>query len=353
MRSNRLDNTLDLLKHRVASPEPGVAENPHGAVITALNEEAVVSAALANKGGINLVASYEAFAVKMLGAIRQELIFARQQREAGMPPGWLSVPVIATSHTWENGKNERSHQDPTFGEALLGEMSDVSRVVFPADCNSACAALHACYATHGQVWAMVVPKRPLPVWFTPEQARRLAAEGAVRLHGSGRATEQLLLVATGGYQLLEVMKASARLDYADIEHAVVYLQEPGRFRTPRDSREQACLAPSRIRETLFPASARTRVFLTHTRPESCIGMLRPLLSDPLQTPVLGYLNQGGTLDVQGMLFANKCTWVHVLAAAANGLGEPPDTLLSADEFGALMGETGPEAIFEPALQHVE
>jgi hypothetical protein len=82
-------------------------------------------------------------------------------------------------------------------------------------------------------------------------------------------------------------------------------------------------------------------------------MLRPLLSDPLQTPVLGYLNQGGTLDVQGMLFANKCTWVHVLAAAANGLGEPPDTLLSADEFGALMGETGPEAIFEPALQHVE
>ncbi len=47
MRSNRLDRTLDLLRHRVTDPEPGVAEALDGAVITALNEEAVVSAALA------------------------------------------------------------------------------------------------------------------------------------------------------------------------------------------------------------------------------------------------------------------------------------------------------------------
>ena len=51
-----------------------------GAVITALNEEAVVSAALANKGGMNLVVSYEAFAMKMIGALRQEIIFARHQK---------------------------------------------------------------------------------------------------------------------------------------------------------------------------------------------------------------------------------------------------------------------------------
>ncbi|HFN7151069.1 TPA: xylulose 5-phosphate 3-epimerase, partial [Pseudomonas aeruginosa] len=66
LRSNRMGQTLDLLKHRVFTPEPGLAEAVDGAVITALNEEAVVSAALGNKGGINLVVSYEAFAVKML-----------------------------------------------------------------------------------------------------------------------------------------------------------------------------------------------------------------------------------------------------------------------------------------------
>ncbi|MEM8120179.1 xylulose 5-phosphate 3-epimerase, partial [Morganella morganii] len=106
------------LKHRVFTPEPGLAEAVDGAVITALNEEAVVSAALGNKGGINLVVSYEAFAVKMLGALRQEILFARHQAQAGTPPGWLSVVTVVTSHTWENGKNEQSHQDPTLAEAL-------------------------------------------------------------------------------------------------------------------------------------------------------------------------------------------------------------------------------------------
>src|SRR3546814_9801442 len=72
LRSNKLDRTLDAMKHRVHEPEPGVAESTTGAVITALNEEAVVCAALGNKGGLNLVVTYEAFAPKMLGAVRQE-----------------------------------------------------------------------------------------------------------------------------------------------------------------------------------------------------------------------------------------------------------------------------------------
>jgi hypothetical protein len=42
----------------------------------------------------------------------------------------------------------------------------------------------------------------------------------------------------------------------------------------------------------------------------------------------------------------------MLAAAATGLGEPPGTLLNAAELGALMGETGPDAVFEPQLHHV-
>ncbi|MBT8146095.1 MAG: xylulose 5-phosphate 3-epimerase, partial [Gammaproteobacteria bacterium] len=92
MRSNRMNRTLDFLQHRVVAPEPDVTESLTGSVITALNEEAVVSAALANKQGVNLVVSYEAFAVKMLGAMRQEAIFARHFIEANRPVNWLSVP---------------------------------------------------------------------------------------------------------------------------------------------------------------------------------------------------------------------------------------------------------------------
>src|SRR3546814_1317118 len=106
------------MKHRVHEPEPGLAESTTGAVITALNEEAVVCAALGNKGGLNLVVTYEAFAPKMLGAVRQELTFARHQVHAGRPPGWLGVPRVLTSHTRENAKTEQSDQEDRKSKRL-------------------------------------------------------------------------------------------------------------------------------------------------------------------------------------------------------------------------------------------
>ena len=83
MRSNRMLRILDALKFRVTDPEPGIPESTDGAVITALNEEAVASAALANKGGINIIATYEAFGAKMHGVVRQEIIFLNHCNEAG------------------------------------------------------------------------------------------------------------------------------------------------------------------------------------------------------------------------------------------------------------------------------
>ncbi len=50
LKSNGMGGTLDLLKHRANRPEPGNPEAVDGAVITALNEEAVIGAALGNKG---------------------------------------------------------------------------------------------------------------------------------------------------------------------------------------------------------------------------------------------------------------------------------------------------------------
>lgn len=345
--SNRLTGVLKQLKHRVTDPE-GLNEAVHGDIITVLNEEAVVSACLGNQGGLNLVASYEAFCVKMLGAIRQRLIFARMQKEAGRPAGWISWPVVATSHTWENGKNQQSHQDTTFCEALLGEMSDVSRVLFPADYNSFMALLPQIYGSRGQIACIVAPKQVRPCFFTAQQAQQLAQEGALidqEYRGTAPAAEgasqpsALLLVANGSYQLEQMRAAGRRLQQLGQSYRLVYVQEPGRFRQPRDAWEAEQLVSADVRERLFGGSWRAIVGLTHMRPEILSGHLCSLWSGIPLVRMLGYINRGGTLDDFGMQFANRATWAHVIDALAPVLGTAGG--LQPDEQQAVAGAGQP------------
>lgn len=333
MRSNRLIRTLELLKFRVTDPEPGIPESVHGGVITALNEEAVVSAALANKGGINLAHTYEAFGPKMLGAVRQEVIFAENCIRAGRPQKWLSVPIVMTSHTWENGKNEHSHQDPTFAEAMMGEAWPYSRVVFPADFNTAAVVTAGLYQTRGQIWTLVVPKAAvIPDLFTPAEAQQMLKDGALRLDWAGyRANEaKVVLAAVGAYQLMEVLRASRRLREREVPHEVVYLLEPARLKDL--AHEKAGW-----------------VVITHTRRHVIHGLLSPLLGNAALT-VLGYRKEGGTLDTPGMLMVNGCTWAHAVQAAGRLSETPRELLLSAEELAALTGESSPQGILIPWTQ---
>lgn len=345
LRSNRLDQTLDLLKHRVYEAEPGVAESPLGSVITALNEETVVCAALANKGGINLVVTYEAFAPKMLGALRQEITFARQLVRASRPPGWLSVPVVLTSHTWENSKNEISHQDPTLAEALLGEMGDAVSVVFPPDANAAAAMLDRTYGSHGLVVAMIVPKREVTNVLTWRQARDLAAHGVIVLDGDP-GSAHLILAVTGAYQLAAASKARRRLVGRGLDCALVYVAEPARLRTPRDDLEATRVLKDDEIAPIFPPGT-PRVFITHTRPEPFLGALRRIDTGPATTEALGFINRGGTLDIDGMLFANRSTWAHIVAAAGRVLSHNISELLHADELAAIEGHGNPATLRQP------
>lgn len=343
LRSNRLDRTLDVLKHRVELPEPRVAEAHAGGVITALNEEAVVCAALANKGGINLVVTYEAFAVKMLGALRQELTFARQLRHTGRAPGWLSVPIVLTSHTWENAKNEQSHQDPTLVEALLGEMQDSVRIVFPPDASSACRALQAVYADHGRIVVLVVPKRELPIVLDAQQANALHRDGAVFLVQAVDA--EIDLVATGAYQLAAARRVEQRLASHGVAANLIYLGEPGRFRTPRDEVEAEYAHTDEALGRWF-VSGRPRLFLTHTRPEPFLGALRRLDDGPGLTHALGYRNRGGTLDVDGLMFANRCTWAHALVETGRLLKRDAHAWLTSPELDAVLGRREPAILWK-------
>jgi phosphoketolase len=349
MLSNRLVETLGLLKFRVTDPEPAIPEAIDGAVITALNEEAVASAALANKGGINLVHTYEAFGTKMHGAIRQEIIFAAHCTEAGRPQRWLSIPLLLTSHTWENGKNEQSHQDPSMAEAMLGESAPFSRVLFPADFNVAAAAMEQCYRTHGQLWTIVVPKTEvIPDWFTGEEARRLVADGGAALDWAGHQPERsrIILTAVGSYQLIDLLQASRRLKDRDIPHTVVYLLEPGRFRRPRSPAEETHQAAPALIDRLFPRQVQPRLFVTHTRPEVLLGVLAPLHTGA-KTSGLGYINRGGTLNTPGLAFYNRASWAHCLAEAARLLELPLDRVLEDREIQAVDGKASPHGIIIP------
>ena len=339
LQSNRMGRTLALLKHRVDKPEAEGHEAVDGAVITALNEEAVIGAALGNKGGLNLAVSYEAFAVKMLGALRQDILFARHQREAGMPPGWLGVPVILTSHTWENGKNEQSHQDPTLCEALLGEMSDTARVLFPVDAATAVAALQSVYASRGVIGGLVVPKQEVPQVFDVSYATYAVRDGFAVLNPLQDGT-RIQLLAVGAYQLVEARRAARALEEGGCPAQVVAVLEPGRLRQARDKVEADFVLPDSVLEQAFPADM-PRVLVSHTRPEPMLGVLRRLDGGPSSTVAMGYINRGGTFDVRGMLFANQCTWAHIVAQAAHLTGLELERFLSFRQREALVGRGDP------------
>lgn len=343
LQSNRMGRTLQLLKHRVDNPEAGGMEAVDGSVITALNEEAVIGAALGNKGGLNIAVSYEAFAVKMLGALRQDILFARHQREAGMPPAWLGVPLVLTSHTWENGKNEQSHQDPTLCEALLGEMSDTSRVLFPVDAATAVAALQSIYASRGVIGSLVVPKQDVPQVFDPVYAAQAVRDGFAVLNPLQDGT-RIQLLAVGAYQLEEARRAAQVLEEGGCPAQVVAILEPGRLRQPRDKIEADFVLGDDVLEQAFPSDM-PRIVISHSRPEPMLGALRRLDEGPRLMKALGYINRGGTFDVQGMLFANRCTWAHIVASAAQLLGEELMRFLPSRIRNALEGRGNPADIY--------
>lgn len=301
MRSNRMNKTLDLLKHRVTSIEDAQAESVMGEVITALNEEAVVSAALANKQGINAVVSYEAFAVKMLGAMRQEIIFSRNMRQANKSMSWLGVPIIVTSHTWENGKNEQSHQDPTLCEAWMGEMSDVAPVYFPIDAPTAIASMQATYQKRSCIATIVASKSITPVMIDAQQVKYVMDVGAAVIMHNNNADIQFLTIGT--YQLHAALACVELLQAEGLRCSVVAIIEPGKFRLPRDKSEEAyVLSDEQITDAI--PFVQKRVVVSHTRPEIITGILRRLDTGYHHTKILGYSNHGGTLDILGMLMAN-------------------------------------------------
>ena len=342
LRNNRLTRTTDILKHRVTRPDETAAESLNGGIITASNEEAVVAAALANKQGVNLVICNEAPAIKMLCPMRQEIMFSRQLRESGREAVWLSVPVVVTSHTWENGLDGGGGQHCALPTAWLEEMSDVAPVLFPCDAATTVTTLERLYGQRGSVAVVVVPRLPLPVVTDENQAWLGADEGLLVLSHDDDASLQL--IAVGAYQLQSVQRAAQRLRANGVACSVVALIEPGRFRMPRDAHEAAYVHSAEKISALIPEVA-TRIIVTHTCAEIMTGVLRPLDRGAANTRFLGYRNHGGALDVFGMQYANQQTWAHIVKAGHDMLvaGNDP-AFLSDTEYQAVTGRGDPDVL---------
>jgi phosphoketolase len=134
------------------------------------------------------------------------------------------------------------------------------------------------------------------------------------------------------------------LTQRDVPHSVVYMLEPARFREPHSEGERAHAVPQDLRAQIYPYSVPARIFLTHTRPGPLLGVLLSLNTSWDKTSGLGYINQGGTLDVNGLMFINRCTWAHILLETARVLALSREELLTADELAALEGKAVPELI---------
>ena len=205
-----------------------------------------------------------------------------------------------------------------MGEALLGEMSDTVRVLFPVGGNTTVATMRSVYAGRAQLACVVVSKREVQQYLDGAQAEALVEQGAVHVVGDP-SNAGLQLIAIGAYQLEEALKAQAALERAGHVVCVTVIIEPGRLRIPRDELENAFVLDDATLNRLFPPGM-PRVILTHTRPEPMLGILRRIDSGPAKTRALGYISRGGTLDVPGMLRANRCTWVDAIRAAAGVTG---------------------------------
>lgn len=88
-------------------------------------------------------------------------------------------------------------------------------------------------------------------------------------------------------------------------------------------------------------AARCRLFVCHGHAEVMTGVLRRLDTGPRTSRFLGYRNRGGTLDTFGMQFANRQSWAHLVAEAAQLLNRPLDDLLGKAEQAVLRGEGDP------------
>ncbi|MCA9354615.1 MAG: phosphoketolase family protein, partial [Candidatus Kaiserbacteria bacterium] len=121
--------------------------------------------------------SYEAFVQIVASMADQYAKFLKIARSVSWRGDIPSFNYILTSGAWRQEHNGFSHQNPGFIDGVLQRQGCFTNVYFPADANTAVVAFSRMMASKNEINVLVGSKRPLPVWRTPEEAKKDIEEG--------------------------------------------------------------------------------------------------------------------------------------------------------------------------------
>ena len=152
-----------------------------------------------------IFASYEAF-VPIIGSMADQyakfLNIAREVKWRGDIP---SLNYILTSSGWRQEHNGFSHQNPSFIDEMLQRQGCFVNVYFPYDVNSSIAVMKRCLASKKEMNVIVVGKRPVPCWRTPDEAEQDIVEGLTIWDFASDEDPHLVFSAVGDYLTRETL----------------------------------------------------------------------------------------------------------------------------------------------------
>lgn len=103
------------------------------------------------------------------------------------------------------------------------------------------------------------------------------------------------------------------------------------------------MASKEVQVDILPPSIQHVGFVVHTRPEILVGALHHWFGQR-SVGQFGFLNHGGTLDADGLMYVNHSSWAHILRDAARSLGFDEGLVLHDDEREALDGKRSPDGV---------
>ncbi len=262
-------------------------------------------------------ASYEAFLQVVSSMVDQYAKFLTQSRGVAWRGTIPSINYILTSTGWRQDHNGFSHQNPGFIDDILRRQSNFSIVYFPADGNSALAAMDTMMRSVRQINAIVGCKTVEPRWLTPELARQQINAGAMVWDFASDENPDIVMAACGDYPTKETMAA---IDIVKTERPEV------RIRTVNVS----SLTSIGFGTLSHPVSQdefddiftddKPVVFNFHGYPQTIKSMLFNYSHNPTQFDVRGYIEIGSTTTPFDMHVRNETSRFHLAMAAFDKLG---------------------------------
>lgn len=209
--SNKLEPVFEVTKRAFVWPrhEWDTDMAADGRVLEMLSEHTlqglIQGYVLTGRHGV--FASYEAFVQIVASMADQYAKFLSIARDVPWRGDVPSLNYILTSGAWRQEHNGFSHQNPGFIDDMLQRQGCFVNVYFPADANTALVAMRRSLASVNEMNIMVLEKRPVPCWRTPEEAARDIEEGISIWEFASDDDPHFVFGAVGDYLTKETLAA--------------------------------------------------------------------------------------------------------------------------------------------------